>query len=272
MITYDNAKCTKCGLCLEACHEHCIELTDEGIRIHHDLCSTCTHCIAICPQQAVSWNQVPAQKINRTLLPTSEQIKEFLKSRRSDFYFTNRKIDRELLKDIAVMGKYSPTNNYEMDVIVVDSLEVIGALEKLCYRKVNLIDRFIFRFRPMAFLGKWLSPEFKKADAKIKAGRHKKEIFAGATALIFVIGDSRIWYTELSAQYFPYNMQLYAKTWGIGSRPSGGGKLLLAGNKTARKLLDIPKHKSIQGLLFLGYPSLQYINKAEGIAPFIHFK
>lgn len=273
MITFDNTKCTKCGLCLITCHEHCIVLHEEGIKIDYETCSTCTHCIAVCPEQAIGWNNIPAQKINRDMLPTNQQIKEFLQSRRSDFHFEDRKIERAILQDIATMGKYSPTNNYDMDVIIVDSPDIISALEQLCARKVKLLDYLFFRFRPMTMITKWFDPAFKKDEAKIKGARGKKtKTFAGAAALIMVIGDSRIMYTELSAQYFLYNMQLYSKTLGIGSRPSGGGKWFLAKNKSARRILDIPKYKSIQAILFLGYPSLQYANKAEGIRPKIYFK
>lgn len=273
MVTYDNTKCTKCGQCLITCHEHCIFLSDEGIGINYESCSTCTHCIAVCPEQAIGWNNIPSQKINTDILPTSRQIKEFLKSRRSDFHFEDREIEREILKDIAVMGKYSPTNNYDMDVIIVDNPDIINSLERLCARKVKFLDYLFFRFKPMTMITKWFDPAFKKDEAKIKAARGKKgKTFSGATALIIVIGDRKIMYTELSAQYFLYNMQLYAKTLGLGSRPSGGGKWFLAKSKSARRILDIPKNKTIQAILFLGYPSLQYVNKAEGIAPKMYFK
>jgi hypothetical protein len=58
----------------------------------------------------------------------------------------------------------------------------------------------------------------------------------------------------------------------IGSKPSGGGKYFLVGSSRAKKFLDITHHKSIQIILFLGYPSIQYVNKAEDIAPHISFK
>jgi len=135
-----------------------------------------------------------------------------------------------------------------------------------------VIKFLFFKLNPLSLIIKWLTPDFKKIKPKLKSGGGKKEFFSGATALIIVIGDSRIRYTELSAQYFLYNMQLYAKTLGIGSRPSGGGKYFLAGSDAAKKILDIPRHKSIQAILFLGYPSIQYVNKAEGIAPDISFK
>jgi len=43
----------------ENLHEHCMVLVDDTIRINHELCSTCTQCIAICPEQALSWDHVP---------------------------------------------------------------------------------------------------------------------------------------------------------------------------------------------------------------------
>ncbi len=254
------------------CHENCIELTDDGIKINYETCSTCTHCIAVCPTQVTSWNHIPSERINTNILPTSAQVKEFLKSRRSDFHFDKRKIDRALLKDIATIGKYSPTNNYDMDAIIVDSPEIMETLGNECLKRVKFLRRLFFEFWPFKLFTKWFTPEFKQAEAKIKHLPGKTEMFSGAVALIIVVGNSRIRFTEQSAQYFLYNMQLYAKSLGIGSRPSGGGKMFLSNNKKARKVLSVPKDKSIQGILFLGYPSLNYVNKAEGIAPVISFK
>lgn len=271
MITYDNSLCDKCGVCLITCHEHCIKLTEGGISIDHEICSTCTHCIAVCHKQAISWNRIPPKRIDRELLPTPQQLREFLQSRRSDFHFKDTPIDRELLKEIAIMGKYSPTNNYEMDVVIVDDRKIIDQLEGLCMKKVRLIDSLIFRFKPMTLLAKWIDPAFKKDEAKIKASRTNPGMFSGATALMVVVGDPRVMYTDLSAQYFIYNMQLYAKSLGIGSRPSGGGKWFLTKNAAARKLLRIPSNKSIQAILFLGYPSIEYCNSAQGLAPGIWF-
>ena len=77
MITYDNKKCKQCGLCIKTCHEYCISLVNGAIKINHDLCSSCTQCIAICPSQALSWNNIPSKKINKDILPSSIQLKEF---------------------------------------------------------------------------------------------------------------------------------------------------------------------------------------------------
>jgi len=68
MVTYDNNKCIQCALCIKTCHEYCITLIENGIDIDHNLCSTCTQCIVICPNQALSWNNIPAEKINKKFL------------------------------------------------------------------------------------------------------------------------------------------------------------------------------------------------------------
>jgi len=44
------------------------------------------------------------------------------------------------------------------------------------------------------------------------------------------------------------------------------------GNIAPRLKDEIPKNKKIQAVLFLGYPSLKYSNKVEGIGPRIYFK
>ncbi|NIM91491.1 MAG: hypothetical protein GTO17_11150 [Candidatus Aminicenantes bacterium] len=272
MITINNAKCNKCGLCIKTCHEYCIELNEEGIGIDYSLCSTCTQCIAVCPNQTLSWNNISPERIDRRILPSSTQLKEFLKARRSERHFKKKKIPRESLEELAVMGKYSPTNNYDIDVIIVENEEVIRQVDRICLEKANRMYNLYYKPKLMRWIGKRLSPEYEKQEVKFIENFKKKSIFAGATALIILVADPRIKLTELSAQFFLYNIQLYAKTLGIGSRQSNGGKYFLANDKKAKKILEIPKNKKIQAVLFLGYPSIKYSNKVEGISPKIYFK
>ena len=236
------------------------------------MCSTCTHCIAICPTQALSWNGQAPKAINPSLLPSNDQFKEFLKARRSDFHYKKKKIDRSILEDIATMGKYSPTNNYQIDVIIVDREETIRKLEAICIRGIERIHAKFFRPKLVRQIISRLSPEVDQAEVKIKAAIRSKHIFHQAPVLIIAIADPRVQLTELSVQYFLYNIQLYARTLGIGSRVSGGGKRFLARSKTAHKSLGIPDHQKIQGILTMGYPNFTYLNKVEGIRPNITFK
>ena len=54
----ETEKCTGYGLCAAICHEYCMSLADKKAAIDYEACSTCTQCIAICPQKALSWDGV----------------------------------------------------------------------------------------------------------------------------------------------------------------------------------------------------------------------
>jgi ferredoxin len=271
MVTYDRSKCEKCGSCIKTCHEYCITMNDDGIIIDYSLCSTCTQCIAICRTHSLNWNDIKSEEIDKSLLPDSMQIAEFLKSRRSDRYFRKDRIDRDILNKIAVMGKYSPTNNYGIDVIIIDDVNVIRLIMNECLEKTKKLYNLVFKPVFMQRLGNFLSPEYEKAKIKFEKKIESRQVLQDAPVLVVLFADPRIRLTELSAQFFLYNMQLFAKTLGIGSRESYGGKMFVSNSKKVIKMLGIPKDKKIQGFLFLGYPEFEFVNKVEGISPNIYF-
>lgn len=222
MITINQEKCIECRQCESICHTNSIRIDKNKVFIDKFLCSTCTQCIAVCPLQALSWDNIAPQNINNAILPKPEQIKEFLKQRRSVRKFKDKPIERSLLEDIAVMSKYAPA--------------------------INSADKI-----------------------KIERTLNRGSIFQNAPALIILVADKRIPHTELSSQYSLYNMALYSQTLGLGSCISGAGKNILSRNKKVKKLLNLPEHKDIQGILFLGYRNVNFKNKVEGIKPKIQW-
>lgn len=272
MITINHEKCVKCSQCESICHTGSISLKENKIMIDYSLCSTCTQCIAICPAKALSWDNTEPQSIDITILPKSEQIKEFLTHRRSIRRFQKRPIERNLLGDIAVMSKYAPTNNYDIDVIIVDDQDLISKLEKECIDFIRRMYNIFYKPKIIFSLMSKLTPAMNHTD-KIKTERTLKRgnIFQNAPALIILIADKRISHTELSCQYSLYNMSLYAQSLGIGSFVSGAGKMILSKSKRVKKLLNIPQNKDVQGILSLGYPNVNFKNKVEGIKPHIQW-
>lgn len=52
LITVNQDKCTKCGLCVNECPEYILELSENGPKeICGDECISCGHCVAICPMK-----------------------------------------------------------------------------------------------------------------------------------------------------------------------------------------------------------------------------
>lgn len=74
-----------------------------------------------------------------------------------------------------------------------------------------------------------------------------------------------------SAQYSLYNMALYSQALGLGSCVSGAGKMILSRNKRIKRLINLTANKDVQGVLFLGYPNVNFKNKVEGIKPQIQW-
>jgi nitroreductase/NAD-dependent dihydropyrimidine dehydrogenase PreA subunit len=265
MIVADKDKCTGCGLCVEICHEHCIALADDTVRINYELCSTCTQCIAVCPQQAISWDGVPPVAYDKTRLPSPEQLDELFKERRTIRFFKEDKIDRTLLEEIVGYGIYAPTNNYGLRAIVVDDEEIIEALDRILLQFVSRIYKVVFKPKIVFNLIRRITPALDPKDkVKMESALERGYAFHRPPVIVFIVGDKRIALSEASTQYALYNMVLYAQAKGIGSCLWGAAEILLDRNKAARKRLGLGKHEHILGALGLGYPAVKFVNKVGG--------
>jgi nitroreductase/NAD-dependent dihydropyrimidine dehydrogenase PreA subunit len=270
MIVVDKKTCRGCGLCAEICHEGCISLVENGnhrvASVHHELCSTCTQCIAICARQALSWDSVPPVTYDESRLPSAEQLDELFKERRTIRRFKEDRIERALLEEIVGYGIYAPTNNYTLRAIVVDDPAMMVELDQIILQFVSMIYKLMFRPRPVFALLRRITPSVQRKD-KVKM---ESDLGRGGTfdrpppAMVFIAGDRRIGLTEASAQYALYNMILYAQARGIGSRLKGTGPIFLNRSKAARQRLGLRKHERIFGTLEFGYPDVRFRNKVEG--------
>lgn len=251
MITVNEEKCIACRQCENVCHTNSIRIDKNKILIDKFLCSNCTQCIAICPVHVFSWDNIEPQNINSEMLPKPEQIKEFLKQRRSIRKFKDKPIERSLLEDIAVMSKYAPTNNYSIDVIIVDEPCLINQLEIECIEFIKRIHSIFYKYKIIFNFMRKITPTINQIDKiKIERTLNRGSIFQNAPALIILVADKRIPHIELSSQYSLYNMILYSQTLGLGSCISGAGKMILSRNRRVKKLLNLPPNKDVQGILF----------------------
>lgn len=268
MITIDSSKCVRCGDCRSICHASAISHGSESIEIDYTLCSTCCQCIACCPAGALSWDGIKPRKIVRELLPEDESLIELLKARHSIRSFKDKPIEREKLEKICATAKLAPTNNYDIELIVVHDVETIAKLEEINLSYIKKVNRLIYK-NPLIFkILKLLTTAVNDTDReKIKKTLTRGNIFQEAPVLIILAADPKIQHTEQSCQYVMYNMILTAQTIGLGSCISGAGKSILKKSKKAEKLLGIPKGKKIQGILFLGYPAVSFTKAVEGNLP-----
>jgi len=174
----------------------------EGtVRINYQLCSTCTQCIAICPEQALSWNHVPAVAFDETRLPSPEQLDELFKERRSIRFYTTAKIDRPLLEEIISYGIYAPTHNFELRAIAVDDEKIIEEFDRIVLQFVSKIYMAFYRLKIASSLARMfrLPGEYLRDKPKLEAALQRGCAFRHPAAMVFIVGDKRIPLSEASA-------------------------------------------------------------------------
>ncbi|MFZ6027409.1 MAG: nitroreductase family protein [Chloroflexota bacterium] len=268
MIEIIQEKCSACGLCVDLCHESCITLQGRQVQIDRTVCSTCTQCVAACPTRALHWNQTPPEKFERTRLPTTDQLDELFKERRSIRNFKREKIDRALLQEIAGYGAYAPTHAFSLRAVLVDEEYLIAILDQTI---VNYC-RWIYRlgYTPLGSLLASLfgyADEMNKARPKLKATLELGHAFQSMpTAFILIVGDKKVPLSEASAQYALANMMYYAQAKEIGTCLWANGPLFIDKNRRARQALGLTKNERIFGAMYLGIPAVRFSNKVAGKA------
>jgi nitroreductase len=267
MITIDKDKCNGCGLCVRICHEHCIDLYDNRPSINYEVCSTCTQCIAVCPQKALTWDHQAPTGFDKPRLPSPGQLEELFQERRSTRFFKQDKIERAQLEEIVKAGIYAPTENFRLRAIIVDDEPILAELEQVLMKITSRINRFIFQPRFMSVLAKMvgLSHIYLRSKSKVENAVKRGHAFSSPpAAMVFIVGEKRIPLSDASAQYALANMIYYAQVRGIGTCLCGNGPLFFDKNKKIRKRLKLESREHVLGALFLGYPAIKFANKVSG--------
>jgi nitroreductase len=242
-------------------------LVDRTVAIDYEFCSTCTQCIAVCPQQAISWDNVLPVSRDDTRLPSPEQLDELFKQRRTIRFFKEDKIDRILLEEIVGYGIYAPTNNYDLRAIVVDDKEIMAELDRIHVQYTLRMYKLFYRPKIVSGLARMmgLSSAYLQAKPKVEAiVENGHSCLSPPAAIVFIVGNKRVPLSVESAQYALSNMTYYAQVKGIGSRLWGPGQLFYDRSKAVRRLLGLGKRDHILGTVLLGYPAVKFRNKVRG--------
>jgi nitroreductase/Pyruvate/2-oxoacid:ferredoxin oxidoreductase delta subunit len=258
IITVDLSLCNRCGLCKKDCPHGLWIVTDQGAKISSQDCQKCGHCVAICPQKAVSISGFEdAPEPLDDVLPNPEALLSMMKSRRSIRHFTQQDVPPEIVEKIIEAGRYTPTglnrqgvsyivlrkNKDEYEKIAVSMWRKLLPIVRIFlkpFRHTRVDDRFCFKGAPVVIVIKSDNLPFGAVDIIDGAlAASAMEIMARSLGL-------GVLYSESLTNAAKFSLKLKRKL-SAGSR----GKILIT--------------------LVLGYPAITYNRTAQKERPMVRY-
>jgi len=141
LLKIDRERCHQDGLCADVCPALIITLdTDDGypelVPGGEERCIRCGHCVTVCPHGAMHHAAMAAGDcpvIDRERLPDADQVKQFLRARRSIRCYKKDPLDRETLGQLIDTARFAPSgvNRQPVRWLVVQTPEEVQLLAGL---------------------------------------------------------------------------------------------------------------------------------------------
>ncbi len=247
-----SATCKGCGACVKDCAFGVLTMKDgrpvvrEG---HEEGCMNCQHCLAICPEGAVTINGVGAddcRALEEMVIPPPNEIANLLMSRRSIRQFEKAELPRGEIADLLETLKYVPTgcNIRHLTFRVVDSAAKMANL----------------REKMMALLVEHLPTLPENIQQIVTSWQKHPEtdvFFRGAPHLLIVYGDPKAVTPQVDCDAACAYFDLLAQANGIGTTWFGFLTFLIAAVPEVADLFGIPRGAPFHAMLF-GIPAIDY--------------
>ncbi len=256
MIQMNKELCVGCGLCAKECYPEYLTMGEEYPILPEYGCMECGHCIAICPNQALSMTgegYTPDEVLpydESMMQIDAKQLSQFMRYRRSVRHYKPDAIPHDVLLQVLEEGRYSPTgsNTQSVRYIVLEQ-------DKMQYMK-------------LAAEALWQSAQASgqpptKVVEKIyqNSCNGEDKLFHGAPAVILILDTERR--NNYSNAYIAASrIELMAQSLGLGTCYIGLFLHAMAYNPKIAELLDLPEGYQVQAVLAIGYPEDQFMRTA----------
>ena len=258
LITVDQGKCLKCGLCVADCPACILTMGKNGPECNVDRgCMSCGHCVAICPVGAMNNKYTPLEEqipVPKQLL-AKKDVYNLLRARRSVRLFQNRVPSHEDVLELLDICRYAPTasNSQGMYYTIISNPEKIKRITDVVADWMqDEIDKGTERKR-------YLRPvlqTYRERGIDIIA-RHAPMLVFASVRRLNITGASN------ADQCWAY-AELYAPLLGLGTTIAGFVQTCgLTGYKPLLDEVGIPPKHKIVGTLMVGYPRVKYQRMPE---------
>ncbi len=274
-IHIDQSSCISCGRCMAVCPAIVFKADKDNNRVIKALrpenCIGCGHCIDACPKGCIEHSLFPLEKqhtIERDMLPTADQLKMLMSSRRSMRNFKSEPVPHETLLKIVHAGYLAPTatNSQRVGFTLVTDPQAVYNISKFtheCFAKSLklLTNPLIKPFAKMAIsdYNKYV-PMFKSMTRGFASGDDR--VLRGATSILLIHTPVEYRWGAEDANLAYQNASLMAESLGIGQFYTG---FVITAVRQQKGQLE--KMLGIKGRIFagmaMGMPKLQYSKYVE---------
>jgi len=271
LLIIDENKCRKDGICARECPMAVIKLKGgdgfpEMVPAGESICNNCGHCVAVCPESALSHVRVPIDKsplIEDELAISAEQAVQFLRSRRSVRFFKKKAVEREKLQRLIEIARYAPSggNREPVEWMVFTDEDRIKKIAELTVEWMRRLMENSPQSLPPYFpliIGAWdmgYNSVTWSAPVLVVASAARE----ATTGMVDV--SLALSYLDLSAPKF-----------GLGTCWAGLVEGALQGSEALREAVGLPDGHPYHYSMLIGYPRRKYARLPERRAPRITWK
>lgn len=255
MIIWEASRCLQCGLCARACYSGYLRFAQGQVLVPEGECLDCGHCLAVCPQQALSITGYDAKEIEEydqaRMSVESEKLLGAMRFKRSMRHYSSQPLERETLEKVLTAARYSPTvGNFQtmrFAVLQQQKMDFVRQAAEILYKakQAGHPETELFKMKTLEMI----------YEASL---RGEDRLFHGAPAVIVVMDKHLEAEPGANAYIAASRMELAAQAMGLGS--CYVGLFIRAGRIQPELFQPLGAEADVKPYLalVLGYPGLKY--------------
>ncbi|MGN0846237.1 MAG: nitroreductase family protein [Kiritimatiellia bacterium] len=256
-----SALCRGCGKCVKDCGFGVLAMKDGGPVVRDgkdELCMNCQHCLAVCPEGAVTVNGVgpdACTPLEQMPIPPPVEVANLLMSRRSIRQFVKADIPRGEIAEMLEALKYVPTGCNVRHLV----FRVVEGAAKMEVLRQTMMETLAAHLEAL--------PENLR---KIVLGWRKHPevdvFFRGAPHVLIVYGDPKAVTPQVDCDAACAYFDLLAQANGVGTTWFGFLTHMVEAVPEIADVFGIPRGAPFHAMLF-GEPAVDYarcVNRAAG--------
>jgi nitroreductase/NAD-dependent dihydropyrimidine dehydrogenase PreA subunit len=255
MIKVDESLCIGCGSCIRTCPAGLITKKDFPVPIETgwDFCIDCGHCVAVCPTGALhqrSMGPEDCESIDIHLVPTWDQVRQFLSTRRSIRCYVNKPIEKEKILQLLDVARYAPHggNRQVIRWVVINDPAKVHQIAGMTIDWMKVVKEKNPALYQEAKLELFVEPWDLGQD----------RISRGAPCILMACAPKDERTAPPAAMIAIHQIQIAAPSLGLGTTYVGSINTAAQGYPPLVALLGLPEGYIPHGTSLIGYPTEKY--------------